>query len=308
MTDRYPAVSAAGGDPSGWIVPNWSPEEDATFRTKHGITTSILSLTSPGAPILKDPEEAAKLSRRANEYCAKIRDADPGSYGFLAALPSLMDKSLALQEIAYALDVLKADGVTVFTRYGPGHHYLGHPDFVEIWDELDKRQAVVFVHPTHPVDTTPFSPKLPQSVIEYPFETTKTAVDLILSHCLRDHPNCKIILSHSGGTLPYLANRPGGGLTYISKGLTPAEFVEDARKFYFDTAVSGGEYTLMVLEKFAKPSHILYGSDFPYAHSPSIDFHTAGLDRFPFKNREMLQEINHKNALALFPRLAALRK
>ena len=226
----------------------------------------------------------------------------------MASLPSLLDKSLALKELTYAFDVLHADGVTLFTRYGSDNHYLGHPDFVDIWEELDKRQAVVFIHPTHPVDTNPILPKLPQSVIEYPFETTKTAVDLILSQSLRKHPNCKIILSHAGGTLPYLVNRPGGGLTYISNGLTPAEFVDEARKFYFDTAVSGGEYVLTVLEKFAKPGHILYGSDFPYAHKPSIEFHTSGLDSFQFKNPDLLQEINQKNALGLFPRFAALQK
>jgi predicted TIM-barrel fold metal-dependent hydrolase len=97
---------------------------------------------------------------------------------------------------------LKADGVTLFTRYGDGNYYLGHEKFKPIWDELDKRAAVVFIHPTHPVDITPVNKLLAQPIIDYPHETTRTAVDLIVSDTIRTHRNVKIILSHAGGTHP----------------------------------------------------------------------------------------------------------
>ena len=262
----------------------------------------MLSLTAPGACILKG-SDAANLARRANEFAAKLRDGNPEAYGVFAALPSLLDKDLALTELNYAFDTLKADGVTLFTRYGSGNHYLGHPDLQYIWEELDRRQAVVFIHPTHPVDTNLVSKSLPQPVIDYPFETTKTAVDLLVSRTMRKFPNVKIILSHAGGTLPYLIGRPASVMPYLDKSHNPEDFIEDARNFYYDTAVAGSTNVLTILQHFAKPGHILYGSDYPYAGPGIIDYHTEGLDAFTFDKTGLLEEINNKNALALFPRL-----
>jgi len=304
----FAAVVASGGDPSGWGVPKWSPESDQEFSAKYGVKTSILSLTAPGACILKDAVASAKLARDSNEYAAALREKKPDAFGVLAALPSLLNKDLAFQELKYAYDVLKVDGVLLFTRYGTDNHYLGHPDFNEIWDELERRQAVVLIHPTHPVDTNLIRPGVPQPVIDYPFETTKAAVDLIVSGTVRRCPNVKIVLSHAGGTLPYLVGRPATVMPYLDKAFTVEDFLEDARNFYYDTAVAGSENVLMVIEKFAKPGHVLYGSDYPYAGPSIITYHTDGLDKFPFQSKMLLQDINRNNALKLFPRLAALQK
>ncbi|KAL5343984.1 hypothetical protein BJX70DRAFT_393405 [Aspergillus crustosus] len=294
------AIIRSGGDPSGWFIPDWTPEFDQAVNDKFGITTTILSLTAPGACILSDKNERAELARKANEFCAALRDKDPKKYGFFAALPNILDKELAFAEIAYALDVLKADGVTLFTRYGEGNHYLGHPDFKDIWAELNRREAIVFIHPTHPVDTSQVS-NLPQPVIRYPFETTTTALDLLVSKTVRNNPKCKIILPHGGGTLPYLIGRPASILPQGPKELE--EFMEDVRSFYWDTAVAGSENQLKVLEGFAKPGHLLFGSDTPYANEKIIDFHTKGLDGFGFRDEGLREEINRGNALELFPRL-----
>ncbi|TPX08549.1 uncharacterized protein E0L32_010036 [Thyridium curvatum] len=294
------AVLTSGGDPSGWEVPKWSPETDDAVHKKFGIATTVLSLTAPGACILKDPQAAADLARKTNEYAVKLRDENPKKYGFLAALPNLLDKELALKEIAYAYDVLKADGVTLFTRYGKDNHYLGHPDFKDIWAELNRRSAVILVHPTHPVDTSQVS-NLPQPVIRYPFETTTTALDMLHNKTVRNNPNCKIILSHAGGTLPFLIGRPA---SILPKGKEELDaFWDDARNFYYDTAVAGTENVLKILETFAKPGHILYGSDAPYAHDGIIEFHTTRLDEYKFQDPDMLRKINRENALALFPKL-----
>jgi predicted TIM-barrel fold metal-dependent hydrolase len=302
------AVKAAGGDPSGWEIPKWSPELDVAFTSKHGVATSMLSVTAPGACILKDPAACAKLARDSNEYAAAMRDKEPSKYGILASLPNFLDKENVLKEIAYCYDTLNVDGFILFTRYGPGNHYLGHPDFKEIWDELERRKAVVLIHPTHPVDTNLVAPGLPQPVIDYPFETTKAAVDLIASRTVRRCPNVKIILSHAGGTLPYLAGRPATVIPYLDSTWTPEDFLEDASNLYYDTAVAGSKNVLMVIEKFVKPGHILYGSDYPYAGPGIISYHTDGLDNFPFESKTLLEDINCNNALKLFPRLAALQR
>jgi predicted TIM-barrel fold metal-dependent hydrolase len=247
---------------------------------------------------LKDPLKSAQLARETNTYAAKLRDEKPKKYGFFAALPNLLDTELALEEIKYALDTLKADGVTLFTRYGSDNHYLGHADFKPIWTELNRRCATVFIHPTHPVDTNQVS-SLPQPVIRYPFETTTTALDMIHNKTVRDNPNCQIILSHGGGVLPYLIGRPA---SIFAKTQDEYEgILEDARSFYYDLAVAGSEVHLLVLEQFAKPGHLLYGSDTPYANESIIGFHTRGLDAYKFKNPDLIKQINRDNALALFP-------
>ncbi|MCJ1403819.1 hypothetical protein MMC11_007042 [Xylographa trunciseda] len=294
-------LDAHGGDPSGWNLPSWSEESDRAVMQRHGIATSILSITAPGAAEFEGAE-AAKLARKMNDYGARLRDKDPSSYGFFANLPSILDTEATLNELSYALDTLNADGVCLFSRYGSGHQYLGHPDFQYLWAELNRRSTVVFIHPTHPVDTVRVNPLLPLPVIDYTFETTKAAMDLILSNTVRKFKNLKIILSHAGGALPYIVERPMSIMPHTE------HIVEDAREFYYDTALSGGKNALMVLEKFAKPGHILYGSDFPYAPPESIDYHTHALDSYPFETEGLLQDINVTNALALFPRLAQYQK
>lgn len=231
---------------------------------------------------------------------AKIRDDNPKEYGFFAALPNLLDKEHTLKEIAYSLDVLKADGITLFTRYGPGNHYLGHPDFKDIWAELNRRSAVILVHPTHPVDTAKVS-GLPQPVIRYTFETTTTALDMIYNKTVKNNPNCKIILSHAGGTLPYLIGRPTSIFCKTDEEID--EFWGQARDFYYDVAVAGTENVLKILETFAKPGHILYGSDTPYANDDIINFHTTRFDKYQFADPKLRDAINRGNALELFPRL-----
>ena len=289
-------------------IPKWTPESDREHNQKYGVKTTMLSLTAPGACILKDPAACAKLARDANEFAAAMRDKDPASYGVLATLPNLLDTELTLKEIVYAYDTLKVDGVLLFTRYGPDNHYLGHPDFKPIWDELERRKAVVLVHPTHLVDTNFISPVLFQPIIDYPFETTKAAVDLIVSKTMRSHPNVKIILSHAGGTLPYLWARPASIMPDIDKNASVEDFMEDVRNFYYDTAVAGSENVLKVIETFATPEHILYGSDYPYATPGIISWHTDGLDKYQFESKTLRSDINWNNALKLFPRLAALHK
>lgn len=317
LTVQYTALVDGGGDPSGWTIPGWTIEKDLQFNEEESIVFTVLSITAPGASILP-LEKQATFCRRANEYAAAMRSAHPMSYGFFASIPSLLDFSLAYEEIIYALDELHADGIILYTRYGKGNHYLGHPDFAAIWDLLDSRGAVVFVHPTHPVDTTLVHPSLPQPLIDYPHETTRAAVDLITSGTVRLHPNVKIILSHAGGTLPYLALRPASMLPYITSP-APAggevidaeslvdSFMEDARSFYFDTALSAAPLTLDLLKKFAMPGHVLFGSDYPYAPTPAIRRMNKLLDEYQkTEDTAFMQSVNAGAALELFPRISGI--
>ena len=264
----------------------------------------MLSITAPGPSIVEDNQKAAELAHHLNDLVAKLRHDDPHGYGFFGSLPSLLDTAACLKEIAYIFDVLKADGITLFTRYGKDNHYLGHPDFAPIWKELSRREAVVFIHPTHAVDTNLVNKALPQPMFDYPHETGRTAMDLIVNDTLRRFPRCKIILSHAGGTLPYLIYRAAGTLPYMPETLhkSTEEIVEEARLFYFDTAISANEPTLKALLAFAKPGHILFGTDFPNAPNPSIEYFTQQLQSFEMDS-DIREQIYSKAALELFPRL-----
>ncbi|KAL8792099.1 MAG: hypothetical protein Q9195_005274 [Heterodermia aff. obscurata] len=305
----YPQVmrrvlEKAGGDPSGWYTPPWSEQEDRDFSTSVGIKTAILSVTAPGPCIEKDRAKAAELARDCNEYCASLKKKDPATYGFFASLPSLFDTQASLSEIAYALDHLGADGVTLFTRYGDGDAYLGHKDFAPIWAELSKRKAVVFVHPTHPVNTKLIHPSLPQPMFDYPHETGRTAMDLLVSNTLQDHPGCKVILSHAGGTLPYLIHRAATMLpvTPMSVGKSREQLLAEASGFYYDLAISSNAATLGALYEVAEPGHVLFGTDYPNAPSQAIYQFTEFLEGFE-PRREPLSSILMESALSLFPRL-----
>ena len=298
------AIERAGGDPSGWHIPPWTLETDTEINGILGVTTSILSASAPGPCIETDPTKAAALARECNHHAAAIRDGKSSEYGFFASLPSLFDTELALNEIAYAFDTLKADGATLFTRYGAGNGYLGHVAFRPIWEALNARDAVIFIHPTHPVDTQLVNQWLPQPMFDYPHETGRTAMDMITNGITRDFPRCKVILSHAGGTLPYLIDRAATMLPLMPKpvGLSRQQVVEEARRFYFDTAISSGHVTLKALFEFAEPGHILFGSDCPYAPEDSIKYFTTSLDRY-LVSETTRKEVEQTAALELFPRL-----
>ena len=300
----YEALQQAGGDPSGWYVPAWSLELDKTITAATGVKTAILSITAPGPVIVEDPVKAATLARECNKYVAALRDNDPSSFGFFASLPSLLDTQACLNEISYALDTLGADGVTLYSRYGSDNHYLGHPDLWPVWAELSRRKAVVFIHPTYAVDTHLVDSSLPQPMSDYPHETGRTAMDLIVSGVLLSYPGCKVILSHAGGTLPYLIYRAAEmlPLTPSSIGRSTEEILEEACGFYFDTAISSSPVTLKALFEFAKPGHVLFGTDFPNAPSPGIQKFTQLLEEYQMPE-ETRRQVDNEAALAILPRL-----
>ena len=287
-------------------MPEWSPSLSLEFMARNGIGTSILSLSAPAMTIIKDKAEAASLAREVNEYAASLRDQHPLRFGFFATIPCPNeDVEASVAEVAHCLDVLKADGVMLLTSYGG--KYLGHVSFRPLWDELDRRAAVVFIHPNADIHAGALKePWLPPPMIDFPHETTRTAVHLIISNTVRDHRHCKIILSHGGGTLPYMATR----IAYQSSaaGFIPKsaeDFMKEARSFYFDLALTAYSYPLNLLRQFAEKDHILYGSDFPFARETVVG---QQMTFFQHNEAEVGEEdaflTRRGAALKLFPRLA----
>jgi aminocarboxymuconate-semialdehyde decarboxylase len=287
-----------GGDPSGWSSPDWRPESAIAFMDSQQIATGLLSLTAPSA-VGWSKLERRDMARRVNEYTAALVTKHPDRFGNFATLP-LPDIEGALSELAHASDVLHADGVVLLSNYE--EKYLGDAAFEPLWAELDRRAAVVFVHPGKP--DIAMLDGIPAPIVDYPFDTTRTAVQIVLNGVLDRYPNVKIILSHAGGFVPYASHRFAELAAAVRPG-APAEDVllEKFKRFYFDTALSAGPAALPSLLAFAGAGHVLYGSDYPYAPAVVGASFTAKLDAYRELSAADRTAINNGNGLGLFPRL-----
>ena len=274
-------------------APEWSPERAIAMMDANGIAEGIVSVSS--GPAIPD---APTLLRKCNDAGADLRQRHPGRFGSFASLP-LPDIDASLKEVAYCLDTLKADGFIVFTNYDGV--YLGDERFAPLFEELDRRGAVVFIHPNDPA----YVPKIaPASVMEFPFETTRTATSLIISGAIRRYSRVKFILSHAGGTLPYLVPRISLSISMMpgvaeTVGDVPAAF----RAFYYDTALSAGVSSLTALATIAAPDHILFGTDFPMAPLTAITHFGEELERLDIQGFDR-PSVYRANAACLLGREA----
>ena len=287
-------TDALGLTAGGWPTPDWSVAGAIALMDEERIGTGILSVSAPGVHF-GDDAAARRRARAVNEYGAAVVQARPDRFGLFACL-TLPDVDGAVAEAAYALDVLKADGVVLLSN--AGGRYLGEAAFEPLWAELDARAAVVFIHPTEP--PMPMLPGLGSPLVDYPFDTTRTAVHMVANGVLRRHRRMRVILSHGGGFLPYGAYRFAGAAAF-HPGMTGRDMMEDMRRFYFDTALTSTPVALPSLLAFADPARVLYGSDYPYV--PSCKPFNAWLDRYEMPEA-LRAGIARGNAEALFPRLA----
>ena len=288
-----------GGDPSGWGSPEWSPDSLLRFMDDEGIRISLLSLTAPGIEGWR-ADERVKMARRVNDYGVDLVQKNPDRFGYFATLP-LPDVHASLAEMARAFERLSVDGVVLHSNFDG--IYLADPRFDPLWEELNRRSATIFVHPTRP-PLMPMLPGIPGPLTDYPAETTRAALHLVLNgHTVR-FGGTKIILSHGGGFLPYAATR----FAELSASLNSARSVEWATKalqsFYFDTALVAPS-GLPSLLAFAPSEHIVFGTDFPYASEKVSKTFTTNLDKYRDLAPETLEAIN-RGASALIPRVKEL--
>lgn len=238
------------------------------------------------------------MARKVNEYTADLVQKMPGRFGNFITLP-LPDIDASLSEINYAYEHLDADGVVLMTNYQG--IYLGDERFSSVWDELNRRSAVVFIHPAKPPMASIAG--IPGPVIDYPMDTTRTAIHMVVEGVMKRCQNINVILSHAGGFLPYASYRFAELLPGLHPTLSKDEMLGEMKKFYFDTALSSSHVALKSLLAFAEPGHILYGSDFPYAPASVSTSFAHQLDNYENYTGDQLREINYLNGLKLFPRL-----
>jgi predicted TIM-barrel fold metal-dependent hydrolase len=289
------AIVALGQPPS----PAWTPARSIEEMDKSGIAVSVLSLSPPNV-IFPDPAVVRRLSREVNEYGAKMVKDYPGRFGLFAVLP-LPDVDASLKEIEYALDTLKADGIGLMTSYGD--KWLGDAAFAPLWEELNRRQAVIYTHPHTPSCCENLKDDVGAGTIEWATDTTRTVASVVFSGTASRFPEIRWIFSHGGGTTPFLLSRfqvAEAGLKDKARRV-PNGYLAELKRFYYDTAQANHPGALAALLKLVPPAQIVYGTDYPYRTGAEVNEGLAA-QRFAAKD---LRAIERENALRLLPKLKA---
>lgn len=276
----------------------WTLEKTLQDMEAAGTATAILSTTIPEVNFLNGPE-GIKVARESNEYAAKLRSDHKGKFGNFAMLP-MHDMDAALKEMEYALDTLKADGIGLLTNYG--NKWLGHPMYKPLMDEINRRGAILYTHPTNADCCINLIPNTQPTVVEYGTNTTRTIVDIVFSGTAARCPNIKFIFSHAGGTLPFLTERLQKMPVIDPKlqAMVPNGVMHELQRFYYDTAWAANPYALSSLLQLVTKDQVLFGSDYPYR--TSFD-NISGLIKWGFNEKDLTQ-ITRGNAIKLIPRLA----
>ncbi|MFD8810318.1 amidohydrolase family protein [Streptomyces sp. NPDC059627] len=306
IPDAYlKAMKRAGvGDPiAGVAYPRWDVEADLDVMDRHGIQTAVVSITAPGVGFVEG-DAAARVARSTNEAMAQLVADHPTRYGAFALIP-LPDVNAALREIDFALDVLGLDGVGLFTNHRGT--YLGDPAFDRVFAQLAERDALIHVHPVSPAATDQPGFGLPPSLYEYPFDTTRMVANLLYSGTLDRHPGLRMILSHAGGVVPFLAQRLTYAATINPKlaSREPHDLLGSLRRLYYDTAMSANPHTLAALTSLVGTDRILFGTDYPFMPESTTAETIAGIGDF-FHGSDLV-DVEQNNAAALLPRLAKIR-
>jgi 6-methylsalicylate decarboxylase len=291
--------------PVGGILPApWSKESALSYMDDAGTAVAITSISTPGVH-MGDDAAARDLARQVNELSAELIQQRPERFGGFAALP-LPDVDGALRALEYSLDALKLDGVVLFSN--ARGIYLGDARFKPLFDELERRKAVVFVHPTASPDAAARSLGLPDSLIDFTADTTRAVAQLHYGNTFARTPNVKYIFSHAGGTIPYLATRFSivDAMNVIPGSDERGTAADTLRRLYWDTALSWRPPILQMLRSVVGMDQVLFGSDYPYLRRDLAVGCRSEVEHSPELDSEETRAVLAGNALKLFPRLAAL--
>jgi aminocarboxymuconate-semialdehyde decarboxylase len=306
IPDFYWEASNEGGDATGGITPpRWSLEGDIAYLDQAEIDTAVVSISTPGVHF-GDDGAARVLAHLCNEFLAEQVHRRPDRFGAFGILP-LPDVEGSLREIEYALDVLRLDGVSVMSN--AGGRYLGDSRFDPVFEELQLREAVVFVHPTASPDPIAHTLGLPDSLLDYPVDTSRAIAKLHYSNTFARTPDVKYIFSHAGGTIPFVASRFGivDDMGVIPGGQERGPIADTLRRLHWDTASAFSDPVLRMLRSVTGLDNVLFGSDYPY---PADAISIGGLRHIEL-TPELLdderRDVLGETAMRLVPRLAAAR-
>jgi predicted TIM-barrel fold metal-dependent hydrolase len=277
LPDAYRAAAEAAGhqQPDGFpALPEWDVDRHVEVLDGLGIAVALLSISSPGVH-LGDDAAARSLAREVNEAGFRATERYPTRFGQLASLP-LPDVEGALDEIAYAYDTLGVDGVALLTN--SGGTYLGNAALEPLFDELDRRQARVFIHPTSPVCWEHTSFGRPRPMLEFLFDTTRAVVNLVLNGTIARHPNIEVIVPHGGAALPLIADRVAAFSMVLGDVDPAADVMRDLARLHYDLAGFPIPRQLDALLSITALEHLHYGSDYPFTSQAIAGMLAAQLD------------------------------
>jgi predicted TIM-barrel fold metal-dependent hydrolase len=310
------ALKKAGVENSfGVDFPDWTAETSLKHMKKNGIQIAMLSISAPGVYVngidLPDgfPEKTARAN---NEFIAELKDRYPERFGGFATVP-LLNLQASLEELNHAYDNLHLDGVCLLSNYLG--KYLGDADFDPFFEALNSRKAVVYLHPADPGPQFDAGLDMPYAHIDAPFETTRAVANLMHQGVLDKYPDIRYILSHGGGTIPYIAWRMAS-IDYAQKGKRipvmrtlydflvngePTKGLRLLKKMYYDTAIVSGKYQVKTLQSFAGPDHIVFGTDLCIAKLAPV--WVKNLYKDGDFTEEEYEKMSYGNCLELFPSL-----
>jgi predicted TIM-barrel fold metal-dependent hydrolase len=297
------AVYEAGTGPAIARYPDWTPALALDLMDKHGIALAITSMAQPGVGFLPG-DKAAAFARRCNDYSAELIAQHPKRFGCFGLVP-MHDIDAAIAEARYCLETLRFEGISLFASYG--QKFLGDAAFDPLLSFLDSRNTIVHVHPALHPSSKALDLPWPGFMIEYVFDTTRAAVNLLFSGALERFANIRFILSHAGGTLPFIAWRLSVA-PMIDKRLKQRsrdEIFAGLRTFWYDNALASGAAPMAALSRIAAKERILFGSDWPFCNERVVAEEVADFTAPGFLAPDTLAMIAHDNALTLFPQRAA---
>jgi 6-methylsalicylate decarboxylase len=303
IPDFYRAATEHDGQSVGGVLPAaWSQANALSFMDDAGIDVAIASISAPGVH-LGDDAAALGLARRCNDHLAEMVRDRPDRFGGFAILP-LPDIDAALGELARALDELRLDGVILLTN--ALGLYLGEPEYRPLFDELQRRGAVVFIHPTMSPDPSSHRLGLPDSLLDFPVDTARAVAQMHFNGVFAATADVKFVLSHAGGVVPYLARR----FAIIDEMAVIADAdgrrgsaADTFRRLYWDTALAWSDPTLHTLRAVAGLDHVVYGSDYPYLRRDIAIRGRAELQNSPELSDIERAAVLHGAAVSLLPRL-----
>jgi 6-methylsalicylate decarboxylase len=289
-----PAIRALNlpGPMNAWDLQTHIDDMDAA-----GATRAVLSVTTPGVPATG--EAGRRIARASNEYAAKLAADHGRRFGFFTCVP-MDDMDAALSEVAYGFDVLKAQGVGLFTSYSG--RWLGDAQFDPLFTELARRGAIVFVHPTSAACCTRLIPEVADTLIEYGTDTTRAIASYVFRGAARRFPSVRMIWSHSAGTMPYLIERfDGADRSPAAKAQEPDGFRASVARFWYDIAQASNPVATRALRSVVPMERIVFGTDYPFR--TSLD-HVNGLENGKVFSHQEIAGIYRANVAKHLPELA----
>jgi len=293
------AVYEAGRGPAIGRYPDWSDKLALDLMDKHGIALAITSIAQPGVAFMPEAQAAA-FARRCNDYAAELIAKYPQRFGCFGLLP-MHSMDAAIAEARYCLETLRFDGISLFASYG--EKFLGDGAFDPLLAYLHGAGAVVHIHPGLHPSSRSLDLQWPGFMIEYPFDTTRAAVNLVFTGALERFANIRFILSHAGGTLPFLAWRLSVA-PMIDKRLkqrSREQIFAAFKTFWYDNALASGAESMGTLSRIADKTRILFGSDWPFCNDKVVAEEVKDFTASGFLAPDALSMIARENALTLFP-------